>query len=332
MRALIASAAVWATACSDVNLGPGADVGAFMMPDGSQRETFTFDDDGSQTKVDVLFIVDNSASMYEEQSKLGAALSSFINSIGRIDWQIAITTTDVSDGPYGIKGSILPFKGIGSKILNKNVPNYADVFAQTVVRDELLACKNGGTCPSTDERPLQALVYAMQKKDTDNAGFFRPGADLAVVILSDEDEGSNGTNAISANSVVTTFSQTFGTSKTLSGYGIIIKPGDTACYNAQVPNGGSYGSFASSLAGLTNGVTGSICDNDFGPALESIGNRVRQISQSVTLMYTPTPETVQLIMVPFDSSVTWEVAGNTIKFSKPPKKGTRVDVVYLPQH
>jgi len=331
-KGFVLGMAVWATACSQVSFAPGDPNASFELPNGSQKETFSFDDDGSGAKVDVLFVVDNSGSMYEEQGRLGSALASFITSIGQIDWQIAITTTDISDGPYGLKGSLLPFAGTNTKVLTKNVPNYPAAFANTVVRQETLTC-NGTTipCPSGDERPLQAAVLAMQKASGENAAFFRNGADLAIVILSDEDEGSNGANAITAPAVVAAFATVFGGAKTLSSYGIIVQPGDTACYNQNQPSGGTYGHFASTLAKLTGGMTGSICATDYGPALSSIGNRVRDMVKSVTLKFTPDPDTVQIVIRPFDSSLTWEIVGNNIAFNKPPKKGTRIDVVYLPK-
>lgn len=331
-KGLMISAAVWATACSEVKFTPGEVNSSLSVPDGSQKESFAFNDDGSGAKVDILFVVDNSGSMYEEQGRLGTALSSFINSIGNIDWQIGITTTDISDGPYGLKGSLLPFAGIGSKVLNKNTPNYATAFANTVVRSETLNC-NGTTivCPSSDERPLQAAVLAMQKSGGENSALFRQGADLAVVILSDEDEGSDGTNAIAATAVRAAFAAVFGGAKSFSAYGLIIQPGNTACFNQNSAGGGQYGTFVTGLAALTGGVTGSICDADYGPALTNIGNRVRQIVRSVTLKYIPNPDTVQIVIRPFDSSLTWQITGSTIMFNKPPKKGTMVDVVYLPK-
>ena len=329
---LLVSMAVWATACSEVKFTPGDENASLGLPDGAQKETFSFDDDGLGSKVDVLFVVDNSGSMYEEQGRLGAALASFITSLGQVDWQIGITTTDVSDGPYGLKGSLLPFAGLGTPILTKNSPNYEAAFAQTVVRQELLSC-NGTTipCPSSDERPMQAAVMAMQKAVGENAGLFRAGADLAVVILSDEDEGSNGLNAITAPAVLAAFSTVFGGAKSLSGYGIIIQPGNTACFNQNSAGGGQYGTYATNFAALTGGVTGSICEADYGPALTSIGNRVREIVKSVTLRFAPNPDTIQIVIKPFDSSLTWEIVGSTIAFNKPPKKGTKVEVVYLPK-
>ncbi len=332
LRGLLISSVVWATACSDVKFTPGDENASLGLADGAQKETFSFDDDGAGSKVDVLFVVDNSGSMYEEQTRLGAALNSFITGLGNVDWQIGITTTDISNGPYGLKGSLLPFAGLNSKVLSKDSLDYATAFKNTVVRQEVLTCDNVNVmCPSSDERPLEAAMMAIEKSKGENAGLFRAGADVAVVILSDEDEGSNGLNAIAASAVIQAFAQTFGGSKSLTGYGIIIQPGNTACYNQNTAGGGQYGTYAAGFASLTGGVTGSICDTDYGPALTNIGNRVRELTKSVNLRFAPNPDTVQIVIRPFDSSLTWEIHGTTISFNKPPKRGTKVEVVYLPK-
>lgn len=329
LKLFILSAAVWATACSEIGFDP-SDPDYDLLRQGATKEVFSFNKGETQARVDILFIVDNSGSMLEEQVKLGSRLDSFINSLDLVDWKIGITTTDVSDGPYGVKGSLLPLKGVNATTLTRKTPNYAKVFKDTVYREETLGCPNGGPqCPSGDERPLEALNMFIGKRNTDNKGFFRTGADFAVVVLSDEDERSNGNGAISAQSVVDVFKAAFGATKDMSAYGIIIQPGNTSCYNAQQTSGGSYGTAVNNLANLTGGVTGSICDNDYGPALESIGNRVVDLVKSITLKYMPNPDTIQLRITPFDPNLTHVIDGRVIRFNYPPNKGTRIEVLYF---
>lgn len=328
-KLLVLSSVMWATACSDVSFSPNGDVlGSLNTPVGYQKESFTFNDDGTGAKVDVLFVIDNSTSMTAEQSKLSVALSSFIGSINRLDWQIGITTTDISFGSHGIRGSLVPMKGANTKILNKYVPDYETVFRNTVVRSETIGC--GSNCPSGDERPLEAVRMAIEKRDSDNAGFFREGADLVVIVLSDEDEGSDGSNALQPSLLVEHFKNTIGANSRFTGFGILVQPGDSACLASQQPTGGKVGNYVSSFAALTGGLTGSICDNDYGPALAGIGLRVRAVSRSVTLKNLPMPETIQIRMNPFDPDLTWVIEGQTIRFNKTPKKGTRVDIMYVP--
>lgn len=329
LKVLLLSTAIWATACSEVAFSPDPNfVQDLEVPDGYMLETFGFSEQDTRAKVDILFIVDNSGSMSDEQVKLAPALSSFISSLARIDWQIGISTTDVSDGTYGLKGSLVPFSGTSTKILNKNVPNYAAAFANTVVRPEVTCTPSGPSCPSSDERPLQAITMAIGKRNAENNGFFRNGADLATVILSDEDEGSTGAGT-TGQMVVDSVKAAFG-SKTYTGFGIVIKPGDTACFNAQTASSGKYATFAGGLATLTGGLLGSICDSDYGPTLTSIGQRVREMVKTITLRMMPNPDTIQIRIRPFDPNLQWTIEGQTITFNTPPKPGTRIDIMYLP--
>ncbi len=331
IRGLLLTTMVWATACSEVSFSPDPNYEAPLdLPPGTLLETFGFSDQDTRAKVDILFVIDNSGSMLEEQTKLGPALSSFMSSIAKIDWQIGITTSDTSNGMFGLKGSLVPMKGTATKILTKNVPNYGAVFANTVIRDELIGCVDPN-CPSADERPLEAATMAIAKRSTDNAGFFRSGADLAVVVLTDEDEQSTGAGTTGA-SVVSAVTSAFGPNKTFTGFGIIVRPGDTACYNAQrAANGaGTYGTYAAAFATLTSGLTGSICDADYGPTLSSIGTRVREMVRTITLKQMPNPDSIRLIIKPFDPNLQWTIDGQTITFASPPKAGTKITVTYLP--
>lgn len=340
LKLLTAIAMMGASACSKMEFSPGGPVDEYNSTgisnpplENATHDSFTFNESETQSKVDVLFIVDNSRSMYEEQVKLGNRLDAFINNLARLDWRIAVTTTDTSDGPFGVKGSLVNITGQGSeKFITKNTPNYRNAFLKTVVRKELLDCTNPN-CPSNDERPLEAAIMAMGKSNSDNAGFFRKDADLAIVVLSDEDERSNGAGAVSTEVVLQTFRAIFGTRKTLSVYGIIIQPGDDVCLQeALLTNSAFFGYSVSTLAARTEGVTGSICANDYSGTLSSIGGRVVELVKSVNLSKRPRPDTIQVQVTPADPSLLWTLSHEqTIVFNKPPQKGSKVDVYYLPQ-
>lgn len=297
-------------------------------PQDTVSEKFNFDNNASERKVDVLFIVDNSSSMYEEQQKLGDRLANFIGNLSKVNWQIAITTTDASDGPHGVKGSLLQLDGVNSKIITDKTPNYNQVFRNSVVRNETLTCQSGGACPSGKEQPLLVSMLAMNKRDTDNKDFFRSGADLALVILSDEDELSTGPpEATSPQAVLDHFNQIWGASKTLSVFGIMIQPDDIPCFDSQKQNGGNYAYYATELAAATGGVTGSICDSDYSTALERIGETLNLQVNSITL--TQDPKTVvDVVITPHDPNLKWTVKGKKITFNKVPAEGSVVEVIY----
>ncbi len=127
--------------------------------------------------------------------------------------------------------------------------------------------------------------------------------------------------------------------KKLTAFGITIQPGDANCLaeqNAQDTSGtgtplSKYGILISAFAALTGGVTGSICDSDYGQTLTSIGARLRDGITTLTLTDIPVLNSVRVVLVPHDPALTWTVEGKTLRFNFAPAKGTRVDVSYTKQ-
>ena len=276
-------------------------------------------------KLDILFVVDNSGSMSEDQAKLGDKIYSFIDTLDDVDWQIGITTTDVSNGPHGIKGSLLEFDGMGSKVLTPNSPGALEAFQRTVVRRESIDCVP--ECPSGLEEPLRAAMMAMDKRSNENSGFFRDGADLGLLVLSDEDEMSDGpAAATSPAELVNHMRSIWGDSKRLLTYGMVIVPGDSSCFSEQ--GGGSYGRFVSALSSLTGGLVGSICDDDYAPTLGLIAENARKLLEFVELRQYPEEGSVEVSFSPAHIT-TFYMQGKRLYFDNPPAKGTVIDVDYI---
>jgi hypothetical protein len=306
----------------DVQPDPGPGETDGPGPINSKLEIFK---QGTGGKVDILFVVDNSPSMQAEQKKLSQRLQAFMSGLKSTDWQIAFTTTDVSNGSYGIKGSLLDLAGhAGQKVLTPAFADADTVFLKTVQRPEV------GT---SNEQPLKASILAMQKHSSESAGFFRSDADLAIIVLSDEDEMSTGhsKSATKPADVIAAFKAIFGTTKKLSTYGIIIQPGDVACYDKQKGSGNFanafYGSHVSELSSVTGGLTGSICAQDYSQTLVDIGNDVRLLSNSFTLQSIPLAGSVEVALSPVQN-IAWTVSGNKVVFATSPQDGTVVQVKY----
>lgn len=318
-------------ACSGVEFNPtelssnGTDG---VINDKTGEESFYPNPTDSRPKVDVLFVIDNSASMKDNQLKLGERLSAFLGSLQTVDWQIGITTTDTSSGPWGIKGSLVKLHGLNQYILNKNTPNYENVFSKTVVRPEGVNC--GNDCPSAVERPLEAAAFALAKGLSN--GLIRDGAELAIVVLSDADEGGDGLGVITTPQFLLGAAATlFNQKKRVTGYAIVVEPGDASCLAKRraFTSYSYYGYNAALLATLTNGVTGSICDSNYTQSLKKIGDHVLNLISSITLSKIPLEGSVEVTLSPADPSIKWTLDGKTIEFNKSPKPGTRVDVKYI---
>jgi len=138
---------------------------------------------------DILFVIDDSGSMADEQTNLQNNLASFITALRDSpvanDFQVAVTTTSVSI--WGANTATGEHGSFVAPVLAGDSPNLvADFQAQVLV----------GTAGFGKEQPLAAIELALSPAllapGAANEGFLRPGARLAVVILTDEDDCSDG--------------------------------------------------------------------------------------------------------------------------------------------
>lgn len=316
---------------------------SFMLFGASCSQDFAFSDKdpeaassfGSEThvwnlgvqKVDILFVVDNSTSMAAEQKKMADRIGSFLSKLNDVDWQLGITTTDVSNGKYGIKGSLLRIGHQGEYFIGSETSNPEALFRKHIQREESTSC--GFDCPSPTEQPLMATIMAASKHDSDNSGFFREGALLAVVVISDEDEKSSGpSSATKPSEVVAAVKNYLGSNKNVTGYGIVIQPWDRECFESQKENSlAHYGEFVQNFADLTGGLTGSICDSDYSENLDAIGKDTRNKLKSITLKYKPIAETLEVEFVPAHNTE-WRIEGHALHFEVPPPNGTEIRLNY----
>lgn len=305
--------------------------------DGSDvlKATESFTQDEAANKIDILIINDNSYSMEVEQTKMAERFPAFVSSFSGLDYQISMTTTDIdsTSNNLNLGGRVVNWSGTASKFLTGNSSNAATLFRNTLRRIETIGCTIRGDCPSGNEQPLKAAMLAMDQRLTSNAGVFRNKTDLAIVVLSDEDELSDGpANATKPQEVVDRFKAHFGDSKRLAVFGIVIKSGDEACRIHQLAqtSGGKGAYFAThveELARLTGGSVNSICDDDYSQSLTDISNSVRKLVGTFDLHQAPKPGTVEVVMTPHQV-IGFRVEGKKVIFDTPPPAGTRVEISY----
>jgi hypothetical protein len=157
-------------------------------------------------KMDIVFVVDDSGSMAEEQNNLAANFPKFVSVLeqyrtksgSKLDWRLAVTTTG-RDLHYTISagGFSLPTteKGDNGAFRNKKECGVSKRWVEntdTNPSNEFSCLAKAGTSGPSIEMPLYALKLALNDrvKDGTNAGFLRDDALLAVVILTDEDDCS----------------------------------------------------------------------------------------------------------------------------------------------
>lgn len=160
--------------------------------------------------IDILFVVDNSGSMLEEQTSLAQNFVRFIEVLENIEGglpnvHMGVVSTDVGAGPYAIpncgrdgdngvlqntaRGACSPPTGAYIVDVAQDgggrMQNYSGSLADT------FACiARLGTDGCGFEQPLESIYRALNGSNPTNSGFLRPDAFLAVIIISDEDDCS----------------------------------------------------------------------------------------------------------------------------------------------
>lgn len=153
-------------------------------------------------KVDYLFVIDNSASMGDNQQKLIESFEVFIEGVQRTQDRlqsvhVGVVTTDVyaaNEEPCKALGGLVT-KTAGHNSSDAACGPYANGRNYMTERDDLATAfpcaAQVGTTGSTQEHPLEALTSAaskMQGEGECNEGFIRDDALLVAVIVTDEDD------------------------------------------------------------------------------------------------------------------------------------------------
>lgn len=148
------------------------------------------------TGVDLLFVIDNSDTMAEEQGKLLAAAGGFVDDIAKlvpedVTFQVGAVTTDSADlvrSPGGVACNFFAESGL---------PFISHAGGMNAALDAGLSCALAvGTAGSPDERPMEMALTALGPaanvvggpEPGANMGFVRDDAALVVVVLTDEED------------------------------------------------------------------------------------------------------------------------------------------------
>lgn len=153
-------------------------------------------------KVDLLFVIDGSGSMADEQANLVAAFPAFIDTMQAElqeteGYNVGVVRTDANDiscvpSRYGV----LVTRNFAQGSSMATCTPYSS-GGRYMTQDDDLHAKFGcaarvGTGGSGDERPAQALIAALTPPNSDagecNEGFLRDDALLVIVIITDEED------------------------------------------------------------------------------------------------------------------------------------------------
>jgi hypothetical protein len=258
--------------------------------------------------IDILWVIDDSATMYEEQDLLVGSADAFIGFVANsgVDYRLGVVSTDMDLDPGSLRGIAM----------DGDTPNLVDVFNAQV---------SSTAAGSRDERGFDAAVIAADPAAPE--GFSRADADLELIIFSDEDDHSG----MEGDAFLSTLrDQRRGSVK------VHAVVGD--------PPAGCVSSLAAADAGTkylkvqnkTQGRRESICTEDYGDMLARVALDVVGLETVFALSKVPQVSSIQVwvdgIVIHHRPQDGWSyyAGDNTLRFNgyAVPRPGALIETTY----
>jgi hypothetical protein len=248
------------------------------------------------TQVDILFVVDDSPSMVHEHLKVKDAFADFIFEVNEseADWHIGVTTTDMESDDGGV------LLGPEPLFITPETPQYPGHFMAKI--------DSVGTDGSGWEKGLMAAERALLDgpdgfADSANVGFLRPEADLAIVVISDENDCSDdGTlpyedqlecyqlndQLVETTHYIDAFEGLKGDEQAVTFSAIVGPPAAEACEDA------TPGHRYLSVVPEFDGLQADICEMDYSSVMAELGLVATGVQSFYALQGTPDLDTVEV--------------------------------------
>ena len=264
---------------------------------------------------DILFTVDNSCSMSDEQSALAVNFASFLQIVDAldIDYHLGVATTDIGDGGQ-LQGSV--------PIITPSTPDPGGTFSANVNLGI-----NGSGIEQGFHNAWQALEAAVNNVGV-NGGFLRDDAGLRIIFVSDEQEQSNSVMGWSAADYVAYYQGL----KANPEHVVLsdITGGMTGCSGAG--GSASSGSDYVNSTNMTSGISASICDPNWVSTLSALGWLSQSFADTFELSQTPVEDTIEVRLntVPIFVGWLYDAALNAIVFDLDhvPENGDAIEIEY----
>lgn len=257
----------------------------------------------TNASTDILFVIDNSCSMSDEQANLASNFTYFINDfVDRdIDYQLAVITTD---NPA--------FRG---DILTPDSNN---------IESEFIAQATPGINGSGNEMPSEMAYQSTQSGADAGPGgdFLRDDALLAMIFVSDEPDSSPNTWA--------NYLSHFQSLKTNSDNVVIH------AISGDYPSGCGGASFTNNVYEMSvasGGLFLSVCATDWSSHLQTLAENSSQDLSSFELTQRPVPSTIVVRIDGIATTVGWvyNSVDNAVDFeeSATPEGGSTIEIEYM---
>ncbi len=256
--------------------------------------------------VDVLWVIDNSCSMSEEQNLLATNFPKFMQFFqdSGLDYHVGVVSTDMYS--FEESGRLQPDNWTGLKWIDSDTSDATTVLSRMAVL---------GTSGSATEEGREATYTALETRaQTDNYGFLREDAFLSVVVISDEDDYS-GDDVISRANFID-WLLNFRESPDMVNFSSIVGPPGSC--PAAFEEGVDYLAVTSAVGGIT----WSICDQNWDQVLEALGMQAAGLRREFFLSEIPVEESIEVWVVDEGTTIEFELgldyqydrARNSVRF------------------
>lgn len=229
--------------------------------------------------VDVLFVIDDSCSMGDYQEALGANMSAFMQFFqdSGLDYHIGVVSTDARPS----SGGKLVDNPSGGRFITPQTADAVSAFSQM---------SDLGTSGDANERGLAATYAALEtERDAHNVGFLRSEATLSVIIVSDEDDHSNGV-PYDVSGFTAWIDGYRGDPGRTSLSSIVCFEDGSACGDSISERGDDY----LAIAAATGGIQWNIGTSNWDEALEQLGMEAAGIRREFFLTQVPAEDTIEV--------------------------------------
>jgi hypothetical protein len=277
-----------------------------------------------EAKVDILWVMDNSGSMGDEQEALASNFNTFINNFLErdVDFQMAVTTTD----PRSIRrlrdGSFANVNGDGQLASD---PSRLTSAAAAANRDQFIADFQSAITVGVRGSGTETGLHTSKRFFERYSDWARDDAFLIVVYISDEEDQSNRINETTVEQYVAALQGIKAQAGMTKMYSIVTQEIDPS---KQWETIGARYAQASRLTG------GEVADihQDFYTTLSNFGSRILDLLDSFPLSGVPVGTDISITMngQPLAAGWTYDEASRTIRFDRNaiPAEGSIVIAYY----
>ncbi|MBN1336361.1 MAG: VWA domain-containing protein [Deltaproteobacteria bacterium] len=267
--------------------------------------------------VDVLFVIDNTASMEAEQEALAQGFGSFIENLEEagVDYQAGVVTTDVSGPDAGL------LRGVPWIVTSRSEDPVVDFEQASQV----------GTLGASPEAGLGAAWLALTEplRSGGNRGFRRDGAVLQVVVVSDTDDRSEDILGPDPAAAFLSFlSQERAETGAEAFLSAVAGPVPMGCSG---PHGRAQPAYRyTEVVEEAEGVFASICEGDMGAVLQAIAASSLVYPTTFRLQAEPDPDTLRVAVddLRLDTGWLYDLDPPSVVFDEPPDPDARISVRY----